>query len=479
MFDSIRTRLSLWFTSVLAVILIVFAAAVLIFLSHTIRRQTDANLSDIARTFSESIEREKADGKQANIAPDVLEAEAMREVLDELRFRNYRIFVFDERGNLLAADNQNENTFDLSADKLTEFAVDFSNSVQDSSFLSLKSSHRRFRIYAKKNFDGQNSSVFVIHPLDDDDELLDRFRNTLFICVPIVLLLASFGGYFLARKTLSPVAQMSDTASEISATNLHARLPVKNEKDELGSLATVFNSLLERLDESFERQKRFMADASHELRTPLAIVRGESEIALSKEDRPNNELRESLLIVNDEGKRLTHIVEDIFTLARVDSGEYRANFTEIYLDELLADCIRKLRVLADKRKIVLEFSAKEELPLRGDEQLLHRLFLNLLDNAIKYNRENGTVSVAAEKSVKEYKITITDDGSGISPDEQSKIFERFYRADKARSRTAETSTSGAGLGLAIANWIAEIHQAEIHLVRSDETGSVFSVTFSI
>ena len=479
MFDSIRTQLALWFTSVLAVILIAFAIAALIFLNYTIRRQTDTTLQEISRTFAESIEREQLDSDEENLAPEAKKLDAVKEIMGDMRFRNYRIFVFDERGKLLAADDKTPDEANLSAEQIMKSAVDFSGSPQETSFFTLNANDAEFRVFAQKHIDGQNFNLFIAHSLTDDDELFDGFRNILFVCIPLVLVLAAFGGYFLARKTLSPVAQMSETASKISATNLHARLPVKNEKDELGGLATVFNSLLGRLDDSFERQKRFMADASHELRTPLAIVRGESEVALSKEDRPNGELRESLSIVNDEGKRLTRIVEDIFTLARVDSGQVQANFTQIYLDELLADCVRNLHVLAEKRNVALILTANEEMPMRGDEQLLHRLFLNLIDNAIKYNREAGSVSVAAEKSGKKYQITITDTGAGIPPGEQTKIFERFYRADKARSRTSETGTSGAGLGLSIAAWIAEIHHASIELVRSDETGSVFRVVFSV
>lgn len=479
MFDSIRTKLAFWFTGVLAVILIVFAVAALLFLKYTVRRQTDTTLQEISRTFDESVEREQMDADVENIAPEARITTVVKEVLDDLRFRNYRIFVFNAQGKFLASDDQKPSETVLSEKQIANLADEFSKSEKDSAFFTTANEESEFRVFAKKYIDGQNFSVIVSHSLDDDDELIDGFQTVLLICVPLVLVLASFGGYFLARKTLSPVAQMSETASRISATNLHARLPVKNEKDELGGLATVFNSLLTRLDHSFEQQKRFMADASHELRTPLAIVRGEAEVALSKKNRPNSELRESLGIVQDEGKRLTRIVEDLFTLARVDAGQFRTSFSEIYLDELLADCVRKLRVLAEKRSVSLEINAAEEMPMRGDEQLLHRLFINLLDNAIKYNREGGSVSVVAEKTAGEYRVTITDTGAGISKKEQAQIFERFYRADPARSRTAETTTSGAGLGLSIASWIAETHHAELELIRSDKTGSAFSVIFSL
>ena len=479
MFHSIRTQLTLWFTGVLAVILIVFAVAAYLFLNYTIRLQTDNTLREISRTFVVGIEREQSDSDEVKTAPDSEDTGAIQEAINELRFRNYQIIVFDAQGKLLVAGDQMPNETSPADEQLKKLAVDFSNASVDSTFFSVSGGENEFRVFAIKKIGGRDFIVFAAHPLDDEEELLDRFRSLLLIFVPFALLLTSFGGYFLARRSLLPVAQMGESAANIGATNLHARLPVKNEKDELGKLATIFNSLLERLDNSFEQQKRFMADASHELRTPLAIVRGESEVALSKKDRPAAELSESLNIVHDESKRLTRIVEDLFTLARVDAGQYRATFTEIYLDELLADCVRKVRVLADKRNVTLEFAAAHELPMRGDEQLLQRLFINLLDNAIKYNRIGGSILVEAQKSGEKYRITIIDTGAGISQGERAKIFERFYRADIARSRTVETLTSGAGLGLSIAKWIAEIHRAEIELVRSDETGSVFRVTFSI
>ena len=184
-----------------------------------------------------------------------------------------------------------------------------------------------------------------------------------------------------------------------------------------------------------------------------------------------------LAVVHDESRRLTRIVEDLFTLARADAGQFKTNFAEIYLDEILADCARAVRVLAEKRNISLNFSVFGEMPMRGDEQLLRRLFINLLDNAIKYNRTGGAVSIEAEKTTESYRLTISDTGAGIAKGEQAKIFERFYRADLARSRGETGEGGGAGLGLSIARWIAALHDGRIELVSSDETGSAFSVAF--
>ena len=256
---------------------------------------------------------------------------------------------------------------------------------------------------------------------------------------------------------------------------MNERLPIKNEHDELGNLAKVFNDMLSRLERSFDQQKQFMADASHELRTPLAIVRGESEVAISKDDRPAADYRESLSIVHDESVRLTRIVEDLFILARADSGQLKPHPAPVYLDEILAECVRATGSLAKKRNVKIDFSTPAEMPLTGDETLLHRLFLNLLDNAIKYNREGGTVTIEAQNEGGYSRVTITNTGEPIPIEDHEKIFDRFYRTDKSRSRDNTNGKNGVGLGLSIAAWIAEVHHGSLALLRSDSDGSVFQV----
>lgn len=268
---------------------------------------------------------------------------------------------------------------------------------------------------------------------------------------------------------------MSNQAARIGSSNLNERLAVQNEKDELGSLARVFNALLSRLESSFNQQKQFMADASHELRTPLAIIRGESEIAISKNIRPANDYFESLSIVHDESLRLTKIVGDLFTLARADSGQLQPQFIEIYLDDFLVECLRRVSVLAEKKNVSINFSSDGKMPMRADEHLLRELFLNLLDNAVKYNREEGNVSVTAQEIDKIYRVTIADTGIGIPEEDQVKIFERFFRSDKARTRGHGTTGGGAGLGLSIARWITDVHQGSLCLKKSDSEGSIFQV----
>lgn len=278
---------------------------------------------------------------------------------------------------------------------------------------------------------------------------------------------------FCGEKSLAPVADMGAQVERISAANLHERLDVRNATDELGRLARTFNDLLDRLDQSFERQRRFISDASHELRTPISILRGEAEVALSQLSRPPEEYRESLAMLYEEAQRLSNIVEDLFTLTRADAGEYRLTRTDFYLDELAADCVRATRALAQAKSITLSVVAAHEMPVRADEDLLRRMILNLLDNAIKYTPEGGNVSVTCDSAPNGYELSVTDSGLGIPIAMQSRIFERFFRVDKARSRTGRDG--GAGLGLAIARWIAEAHLGRIELVQSNGAGSTFKV----
>ena len=463
MFDSVRSRLTIWYIAVLALVIISFAWLSYSLTARLLIRETDETLSEMARNFKTALDAERADEtEQSSVEKTIAEAVA------ESNFHDYIFTVTAVDGGRQIASTADENK--IPTQKFGDFRRDYQ---------TVAAHGESYRVYhLPLDFGGQKYDLSVARSLEDQTEFLSRLRSIFFVSVPLTVLFAALGGYFLAKKSFAPIAQMSRRASEIGAANLHERLPVNNEKDELGDLAQVFNRLLERLENSFEQQRRFMADASHELRTPLAIVRGESEIAISKQ-RSNNDYRESLAVVHDESKRLTRIVEDLFTLARADAGQIALVPANFYLDELIAESVRAVQILAQKRNIEFEFSADREMPVRGDEQLLRRLFVNLFDNAIKYNRTDGKVSVTAHIEKNSYRILIADTGAGIDESEKSKIFQRFYRADRARSRSAETLTSGAGLGLSIALWIAELHRGTIEIISTNDSGSVFAVILPI
>ena len=452
MFNSIRTKLTLWYLAILALVIVAFAVSTYFLIVRTLDKNTEMRLAEMAENFKVAVNSEQSD-EDDKPTPEQTISEAM----NEFHYQDFKFAVFSNNEKLVATTAENE----LPTPNFND------------SFSTVQSKNENFRVFSKQLNVGQNQFKLCVYGnLKDQLKLKNRLFNIFLLTVPLTILLAGLGGYFLARKSLQPIVEMSNQAKQITSQNLHERLPIANEKDELGNLGAVFNELLNRLDTAFEQQKRFMADASHELRTPLAIVRGESEVALSKTTRTTAEYQESLAIVHDESKRLTKIVEDLFTLARADSGQFKTHFAEIYVDEIVADCVRSIRTLAEKRRIEIDIKS-EETQIKGDEKLLHRLFLNLLDNAVKYNLDNGKISVVIENK----QVIITNTGLKIAENEQSKIFERFYRVDKARSRSEETNTSGAGLGLSIAKWIAELHQAKLELLKSDENESIFAVTF--
>ena len=270
---------------------------------------------------------------------------------------------------------------------------------------------------------------------------------------------------------------MAAQAAEWEA-QLHRRLAVASERDELGQLAKTFNELLERLETSFQQQRRFMADASHELRTPVAILRGEAEVTLSKPNRSPEEYRQTLSILRGESQRLSQIIEDLFTLARADAGQYPLTLRDTYLDEIATEAVKRARSLALSKNITVSQDVEPDLPICADEALLARMFLNLLDNAIKYSPSGSTVTLTCRRGGDHYGVSVGDAGSGIPAELQARIFERFFRVDNARSRS-EGETGGAGLGLAIARWIAEAHHGQLTLTCSDSTGSTFTAVLPV
>jgi two-component system, OmpR family, sensor kinase len=475
MLDSVRVRLTLWYTAVLTLVLIVLALITYFIFWRSTLQRTDVNLSELSEAFLTTLDAETKDQS----GPDSLKF-AGQVAINEHRFRDHVFAIFDDAGNTvvssqdvpLAATANGSSVGGSSSSSFQHFLDATSSS--DRLFGKVKGGKSGYRAFARRfSSSGKTYTLVILQSLHAQQEMLEEVTATFAWVIPIAIVLASVGGYFLARKSLAPVVAMSSQAGRIGASNLHERLAVQNERDELGHLAQSFNSLLDRLSQSFERQQRFMADASHELRTPVAILRGEAEVALSQQARSMQEYRESLEVLHQEAARLTHIVEDLFTLTRADAGQYPLQPRDFYLDELLGECVHSTRTLALARKISLNLEESSESPIHADESLLRRMILNLLDNAIKYSPEGGRVTVTCNRVGDEYVVSITDTGGGISTELQPRIFERFFRADKARSR-AENDGGGAGLGLSISRWIAEAHCGRLELTRSDSAGSTFT-----
>jgi two-component system, OmpR family, sensor kinase len=476
MLDSVRIRLTMWYAAMMAVVLVALSVITyFIFWQSTVQR-TDANLAELSDAFLTTLKAEMSDV----IGPDPVKLAGLTAIAEH-RFQDHVFAILDWGGKIIVSSQEVSAVGAVQEAGIGKLLTSnsFLRFVEAASgperfFGRVRDGEAHYRGFARHfELDGKKYELVILQSLRQQEVMLEGVTETFAWVIPISLLLASASGYFLARKSLAPVVAMSSQAGKIGAENLHERLVVQNEKDELGRLALSFNDLLDRLGQSFERQKRFMADASHELRTPVAILRGESEVALSKEFRAPEEYRESLKTLHHESQRLTRIVEDLFTLTRADAGQCPLQLSGFYLDELVGECVHSARTLAKAKRIGLSCGKMSESPVQADESLLRRMILNLLDNAIKYTPEGGTVSVSCERVGSEYALSISDTGIGVPEDLRSRIFERFVRADKARSRSGDDG-GGAGLGLSISRWIAEAHQGRLELTRSNAQGSTFT-----
>jgi two-component system, OmpR family, sensor kinase len=472
MLDSVRVRLTMWYCMLMTCVLIAIAVATYFGIRQNAMRRTDLALSDLAESFLTTLMDELHD------EPDPSLQNSAGAAISEHNFRDVAFFIVDEQRQVVISSQNSD-----SQDKVAEGVREFENKITreesagrkrlfHSVYVDAKPYRGYSRVFTVRN---QKYTLVVLQSLRQQQEFLEEVEGTFALIIPLVIALLSVGGHWLARRSLAPVVAMSSQAGHIGETNLHERLAVKNAKDELGLLAQSFNGLLDRLDQSFERQRRFIADASHELRTPVAVLCGETDVALSQSNRSPDEYRASLIILQTEAKRLRLIIEDLFTLVRADTGQYPLVLSDFYLDELAAACCRTMRTLAMAKGVTLQCESAAETLIHADEGLLRRMILNILDNAIKHTEKGGTVSIVCQLDAMECRLTVTDSGSGIPPELQSRIFERFFRADKARARS-DGDGGGAGLGLSISRWIAEAHQGRLELVQSNSSGSTFAFT---
>ncbi|HEV7472834.1 MAG TPA: ATP-binding protein [Pyrinomonadaceae bacterium] len=472
-----RVQLTLWYTGVLALTLIVFAVSLYFYLARATRHRTDDALLDTANSFVSNFNIEFGEEKHTA-------GEAANEATRSIRFRDQQVIVYDQQGRMVVASNtpeglsQGNDWFTLPPANVELGKL--LNSVPSSShpYETLFSGDQAIRIIALRMPAGPETyTLLIATPLRNQEQALESARQAFAVAIAVALLIAGLSGHFLARKSLRPIVIMGKQAARIGASNLNERMPVPINNQELGGLAVAFNDLLARLDESFAQQRRFMADASHELRTPVAVVCGESEVALSQPTRAASEYRESLGIVNDEGLRMRRLVEDLFTLARADTGEYPISLADFYLDESVNECVRSVRSLATQSDLEISYQPPaREIELRGDEPLVQRMIFNLLHNAIKYTPKGGRVCIRIKESERQCEITISDTGPGIPREAQAHIFDRFFRVDKARSRDQTLNGSGAGLGLSIAKWVAELHGGTIILESPNGNGATFVIS---
>ena len=462
-FDSVRAQLTLWYVSILALVLIAFTIVVYALLSRALHQRVDEGLRSVVEVTIKSLANDIEEGQTS--------AGAAQSTAAELVSPQQAMAIFDGSGNLLAEVSPEE---DFRVGRLNVGAVPSQEIFLFTAFEEDDNDLHRVAMQ-RVTIPPANTPyiIFVSHSLEGVEEELETLREIFYYVVPIALAVAGLVGWFLARKSLAPVVTMSEQARLIGAGNLDQRLPVANQRDELGQLAVTFNELLARLNSAFGQQRQFMADASHELRTPLSVIRTTTGVTIQQPHRDEDEYRDAIQLIDEQARRLTRIVEDMFTLARADTGRYPLRKSKFYIDELVDETARAAAVLALSKNITIKVNNSSAALFYGDKDLLRQMILNLLDNAIKYTPSEGIVQLSLAREQQIYLIEVSDTGTGVPADERVRIFERFYRGDKARSRAEIATGSGAGLGLAIARWVAEAHEGRLELAHSSKSGSAF------
>ena len=329
----------------------------------------------------------------------------------------------------------------------------------------LRFATRRFEV------DGHPYTVQTGVPIADVVDTLAMFRLYLLMFAPMLLLAAATGGYWLSRRALAPVDAIVGTARQIGGANLGSRLEKLDTGDELQRLSDTLNEMLDRIESAFRRVTEFTADASHELRTPVSLIRTEAELALRR-SRGEAQYQEALQHILQEAERTTVLIEELLALARADAGRESLKMEPVNLPEVLRDTAESWRRVAAINNLEFRHElGNAELLVLSDKAALRRVFDILLDNAFKYSAASGAVELTLEHKDDHALVTVRDTGVGIAAEDQARIFERFYRVDKARSR----ETQGAGLGLSIAKWIVEQHGGVIRVESELGHGAMFCV----
>jgi signal transduction histidine kinase len=448
---SLRARLTLWYNLALVVVLCLFGADVLWVQSGIGVRRVDRELDGLTTTLANVIRGELSEHATLASAAE----EAQRTVTAGGR----AIAILDAQGVPLTASWNGLELQHLGPSADPEPIV-----------WTEQTRSGAWRIHARsQRFDATTLILLAASPLANVQRERHEVQEAMLVGIPIALLLAGGGGFWLASVGLRPIAEMARQAARISLTGTED-LGRTDRTDELGQFARAFNSLVHRLRAALQTERQFMADASHELRTPVSVVRSVADVTLGRDHRSEVEYREALTIVGDQSRRLGRLVDDMLVLARADAGGYPLRPVDLYLDEVVADCCRAVDVLAAERGVTIRPDASPETPFRGDEDLLHQLVLNVLQNAVQHTPSGGSVAVRMCRDSGAVKIRIADTGTGIPSADQTRIFDRFVQLDPARRGR------GAGLGLPIARWIAEAHRGTLVLESSGPDGTMFCLT---
>ena len=449
---SLRARLTVWYALALLVVLSLFGAWVLWQQERIGLRRVDRELADLTDTLTNVLRDEI---REAVPVP-------AQDAIDTVGAHGHAIAILDGTGRTLAASWSG-----------LSISTPLADATGGERAWTATTAGGPWRVYAHPERIGEQSYVFIAGtPLSNVLRERHETQEAMAIAIPVGVLLAALGGLWLASVGLRPITDMASRAARILPNGMED-LGESDRGDELGQLARAFNGLVARLRETLQAQRQFMADASHELRTPVSVIRSAADVTLVREHRDEQEYREALSIVGDQGRRVTRLVDDMLVLARADTGGYPLQRAHMYVDELVADCARTIALLAESRGVAIRTSPLAECSLDGDEDLLRRMLLNVVQNAVQHTPAGHSVTIDVVPNGRTLAIDVTNEGPSIPIADRERIFDRFVQLDPARR------TSGSGLGLPIARWIAEAHGGTLTLKDSEAQATTFSISLPL
>ncbi len=461
---SIRVRLTLWYGSALALILVLFAVALYLVMSRALREQVDASLEEAASVAIRTLGEHR-------FGPFLI-FEDLSQDFPEIALLDKFFQIFGPAGQVtIQSANIQSREIPMSQ---TAFAASLEGNSTYESVQFKKGGPLRLLSVPIRQGDRLINILRVGTSLRPTNRMLHRLLVGLYIASPLAILVSLVGGWFLAGRALRPVHAITQAARGIAAGDLTQRIQTPRSNDEIGQLASTFNDMIGRLEVSFRQIRQFSADASHELRTPLTITKGETELALRR-PRQTEDYRLVLESNLEEIDRMSRIVDELLFLSRADLGEIKLKMLPVQLDDMVRDIQQQASVLGKERNVDTTLDVVQPVVVEGDDLRLRELLLNLVDNAIKYSRDGQTVTLSLLNGGQVGTLVVQDQGIGISQEEQTRIFDRFYRTDEARAH----ATKGTGLGLAICKWIVDVHHGAIDVESSTGQGSRFTVKLPI
>ncbi len=453
---TIRSRLTLWYMSVLVVSFFILGFLVERLVRSGIYSQVDEELVDARTMVVAALDR--ACAEESN--PD---AKRLADEINELGLPPHLALQLTVGAKKIRQNSKSvpEGIFEIAGGE-GPLAKPVTAQAADGA--------RAWRVCLARSRNPANRyEVILARDLTPIDNQLGAFHRIILIAIPLILLVAAGGGWFLAGRALDPVSRIAAQARQIEAQALDRRLETGNPNDELGQLVQVLNDMFERLERTFQQQRQFIDDAAHELRTPAAILRSQADVALER-PRSAAEYASTLETMRSETEHLSTIVDDLLLSARADAAQLQVSLTPVDLMEIVDESCRAMKPLILRKRLTLNWKVGEEVPVSADAKLVRRAVTNLLANAIHFTPSAGTILVAVHLRDRFGSVEIADTGKGITEEDLPHIFERFYRG-----RRDSPESDGAGLGLSIVNMIAQMHGGRVSVSNNSGGGSVFEL----